>query len=227
MKKLFVEFADTNTKREYGLMNRKSLNHNGGMLFKFHFPTKLSFWMRDTYIPLDIAFIDDSGKILQIEEMIPLSTKPIRSSNSCRYALEVNKGWFNNNGIKVGDIVSGEYIKKLKSTKAQVAPLGLGLDIGIPQQPPQPPPNPNIQLNKSFKDILLDAEVKGKNLNIIYETKKGIVLPPKVISPPFEFVDDEDGHSDAVVKAWDNQTAGWKSFIIDNIISLEEKIEES
>ena len=212
-------------------MDRKYLGHNSGMLFRFPFPTKLAFWMRDTYIPLDIAFLDDSGKILQIEEMVPLSTKSVRSNNNCRYALEVNKGWFKENGVKIGDTVGGEYIRRLK--RAQTDPFGLGIDFGTldptqpQQQQSQPPQNPVVQLNRSFKDILTDAEAKGKELNIIYQTKKGIVLPPKVISPPFEFVEDEDGRADAIVKAWDNQTAGWKSFIIDNIISLEEKIEES
>ena len=71
MKKLFVELANTHIKQAYGLMDRKSLPDNNGMLFKFKYAHNLSFWMRNTYIPLDIAFLDDNGKVLQIESMAP------------------------------------------------------------------------------------------------------------------------------------------------------------
>jgi len=101
--KLYIDVADTPIKREYGLMDRKSLANNRGMLFKFPQSHRLGFWMRNTYIPLDIAFIDDNGRISQIEKMYPLSTRSIRSNDNCKYALEVNAGWFKENGIKVGD----------------------------------------------------------------------------------------------------------------------------
>jgi len=86
-----------------------------------------------------------------------------------------------------------------------------------------PAPSPDITLNMSMKEKLEGANLKGKDLVIIYTTKKGKQLPPKVITPPFEFEANEDGQHDKVVKAWDSQTAGWKSFLIDNIQSLEEK----
>jgi len=66
--------------------------------------------MKDTYIPLDIAFIDDDGTILQIAEMYPLSTRTVDSEHYCRMALEVNHGWFKKNAIKVGDTILGEGI---------------------------------------------------------------------------------------------------------------------
>jgi hypothetical protein len=74
----------------------------------------------------------------------------------------------------------------------------------------------------SIKDRLKKADLEGKDLTVIYQTKSGITLPPKTISPPFEFEKNEDGRHEGVVKVWDNQTAGWKSFLVDNILSLEE-----
>ena len=244
MKKIYIELADTHIKREYGLMDRKSLNNNSGMLFKFPYANYLSFWMKNTYIPLDIAFISDEGKILQIEAMSPLSTRMIRSRNICRYALEVNRGWFDKKNINVGSLVGGIGIKLKK--EAQATPLGNPLldDLNdpltvpdlLPEQDQQEIPNqqeqqeqqeinPDVMLNMSFKQILDDADIRNKKLVILYQTKgevsPSVSLPPKVISPPFTFVDSEEGETDAVVNVWDEQDASWKSFIIDNIIDLE------
>jgi uncharacterized membrane protein (UPF0127 family) len=231
MKKLFIELADTPSKREYGLMNRKYLPKNQGMLFKFPNPTLASFWMKNTYIPLDIAFLDDHGSVLQIESMSPLNTKAIYSNRSCRYALEVNKGWFAENGITVGSRVGGEGIRGHKITAQINLPPSSGAVPGvleaIPSQPPtgEPAhqPAPDVTLNLTYKERLRKGEAKKQDFIIIYQTKDGRTLPPKVISPPFTFEQDEHGHHDAVVKAWDNQTGGWKSFLIDNILSLEDK----
>lgn len=231
MKKLYIELADTPLKRERGLMNRKHLPKNQGMLFKFHHPTFASFWMKNTYIPLDIAFLDDQGRVLQIEPMSPLNTKAIYSNYSCRYALEVNKGWFTENGIAVGSIVGGEGIKGHKIT-AQINPLPSsgavpGVSEAIPGHPPtgEPAhmPDPDVALNLTYKERLQKGDTKKQDFIIIYQTKDGFTLPPKVISPPYTFEQDERGHHDAIVKTWDNQTGGWKSFLIDNIMSLEEK----
>ena len=206
MKKLYVEVADSHSSRAKGLMGRKTLSSNAGMLFKFPFDDKLSFWMANTYIPLDIAFLNRDGKVLQIESMVPLSTRSVMSSKLCCYALEVNKGWFERNGIKEGDFIQGHGISSNR----------------IAQVDTQEAIDPDVRLNMSFREKLEDAHLHGKNLTVIYQTKKGNVLPPKVISPPFVFEKDEDGKSNAIVKAWDNQTAGWKSFIIDNILNLED-----
>ena len=240
MKKLYVEIADTSIKREYGLMDRKHLSKNNGMLFKFPYPHHLGFWMKNTYLPLDIAFIDDNGTIIQIEEMIPLSTRAISSKERCRYALEVNHGWFQNNDIREGCKVFGNGILDSSVKFSQsVMPLQVPEQSTTmmpnmmplqPEQPgqfdPLPQPSPDVLLNRSFKEILQDANNKGKDLIIIYQTKGGVVLPPKSISPPFTFEKDAEGNVDAIVKVWDNQDAGWKSFLIDNILDLEEKEQE-
>lgn len=111
-KELTVEIASSSIARENGLMFRESLPESAGMLFVYSRPQKLSFWMRNTTVPLSIAFLDDSGKILQIEDMHPKDETRTVSMYLVRYALEVNQGWFRRNGIGVGDSIS-EFAEKV------------------------------------------------------------------------------------------------------------------
>lgn len=106
-----VEIADSSELRSAGLMNRDSLPHNSGMLFCFPDCRERSFWMKDTEIPLSIAYADDTGKIVSIKDMVPLSKDSVRSDFPASYALEMNKGWFAANGIRVGDRLGGRYVK--------------------------------------------------------------------------------------------------------------------
>ena len=106
-KKVFVEIADTAEKRAAGLMFRENLAEDSGMLFVFNKPERISFWMYNTVVPLSIAFIDEKGIILQIEDLKPKDLTPIASKNKVLYALEVNKGWFEQNKIKEGDLIEG------------------------------------------------------------------------------------------------------------------------
>jgi uncharacterized membrane protein (UPF0127 family) len=101
-----VEHADTEQLRNKGLMFRESLSHNTGMLFTFPDTDYRSFWMKNTYIPLSIAYLSESGRILNIESMKPLSTRDVNSLGPAKYALEMNYGWFTKNNIKPGDVVS-------------------------------------------------------------------------------------------------------------------------
>lgn len=98
-----AEIADTQVLRAKGLMHRKSLDENGGMLFVFPFDDKRSFWMKNTLIPLSIAYIAADGTIKEIYDMEPLSSAAVRSKYSVRYALEVNAGNFEKHGVKPGD----------------------------------------------------------------------------------------------------------------------------
>lgn len=98
-----VEIADTDQLRAQGLMNRKDLSEDRGMLFIFDDERKLSFWMKNTLIPLSIAYISKNGEIKEIYNMQPLDESSVRSTRSVMYALETNQGWFEKNGIKVGD----------------------------------------------------------------------------------------------------------------------------
>ena len=119
-KKLEIEVASTFSNRYQGLMKRQSLPENSGMLFIFDAPQKLNFWMKNTYIPLSIAYLDKNKVIKEIYQMKAqsmmereqdLSGYPSRCS--CQYALEVNQGWFKKNKVKVGQTISF----KLKASK--------------------------------------------------------------------------------------------------------------
>jgi uncharacterized membrane protein (UPF0127 family) len=100
-----VEIADTDPERQRGLMGRTALPEDQGMLFVFGGEQELSFWMKNTLIPLSIAYIDSEGRIVDIQDMKPLDDDPPHyvSAEPARYALEVNQGFFEERGIEVGD----------------------------------------------------------------------------------------------------------------------------
>ena len=102
-----VEIADTDAERQTGLMGQNVLPENAGMLFVFEGEQTLSFWMRDTLIPLSIAYIDAEGRIVDIQDMQPLDDVPPHyvSAEPAQYALEVNQGFFEERGVVVGDTV--------------------------------------------------------------------------------------------------------------------------
>jgi uncharacterized membrane protein (UPF0127 family) len=105
---LTAEIADTRQASENGLMFRDSLPEGSGMLFVFDSPRKASFWMRNTKIPLSIAFIDSAGNILEIKSMYPLDETLVPSrSDQVAYALEVNQGWFDRHRISTGAKIDG------------------------------------------------------------------------------------------------------------------------
>jgi uncharacterized membrane protein (UPF0127 family) len=105
--KISAEVASTPAQREIGLMYRFSLQPDHGMLFVFEQPQPLGFWMRNTYVPLSIAFIDATGNILNIEDMAPLDESAHRSRGRALYALEMRQGWFAQKGIAAGQRVVG------------------------------------------------------------------------------------------------------------------------
>ncbi|MCL7960469.1 MAG: DUF192 domain-containing protein [marine benthic group bacterium] len=98
-----AEIADNEELRAKGLMNRDSLAENHGMLFVYGAAQVRSFWMRNTRIPLDIAFIDANGVIINIEPMEPQSDENYYSQGPMMYALEMDQGWFEANGVGPGD----------------------------------------------------------------------------------------------------------------------------
>ena len=103
---LTIELATTPEARSCGLSLRDSLPENRGMLFVYSEPEILTFWMKNTRMPLTIAFIDTAGRIVSIQKMNPFPITTIYASPvPALYALEVNQGWFEENGVGVGDVV--------------------------------------------------------------------------------------------------------------------------
>ncbi len=100
-----VEVADDMDEMQKGLMGRTALAEDAGMLFVYPEERELSFWMKDTLIPLSIAFIDAEGRIVDIQDMKALDDRPphYTSAEPARYALEVNEGFFDERGVEVGD----------------------------------------------------------------------------------------------------------------------------
>jgi hypothetical protein len=107
-----VEVVDNDADRAKGLMYRKELPEGRGMLFDFHRDQEVSFWMQNTYIPLDMIFIRGDGQILRIEENTePLSTRMIPSRGPVRAVLEVIGGTSRKLGIAPGDRVASPILK--------------------------------------------------------------------------------------------------------------------
>lgn len=100
-----MEVAKTGEERAKGLMGRTSLAKNEGMLFVFETEGYHGFWMKNTLLPLSIAFIDREGRIVWITDMSPLTLSVHDPPKPILYALEMNHGWFAANGIKAGDVM--------------------------------------------------------------------------------------------------------------------------
>jgi uncharacterized membrane protein (UPF0127 family) len=98
-----AELAVSPEEQATGLMFRKSLADGRGMLFVYEDDRRLSFWMKNTLIPLSIAYLAADGTIREIHDMEPHSLKAVSSTRSVRYALEVPRGWFDRAGLAVGD----------------------------------------------------------------------------------------------------------------------------
>ncbi len=102
-----AEVARTPEQRAIGLMSRPALGSNEGMLFVFDEPAPQCFWMKNTLIPLSIAFVADDGTILQIADMPPQTLESTCSTRPVRLVLEMNKGWFAQRNLKVGSKLGG------------------------------------------------------------------------------------------------------------------------
>jgi len=102
-----AEVAADYDSRMTGLMHRSSMPSNAGMLFIFDDSQRQCMWMKNTLIPLAVAFIDESGVVINIEEMAPQTEDSHCASRPSRYALEMNKGWFAARGIKPGSRLGG------------------------------------------------------------------------------------------------------------------------
>lgn len=108
-----AEVADDERKRAIGLMYRESLAPNHGMLFVFREKAGHCFWMRNTLIPLSIAFLDDDGTIVNVEDMAPRSEDSHCPKRPVRFALEMEQGWFGKRGLAPGSkLVNAQVFRK-------------------------------------------------------------------------------------------------------------------
>ncbi|HEV2187413.1 MAG TPA: DUF192 domain-containing protein [Stellaceae bacterium] len=111
--KFTIELALSGPQMEQGLMFRRNLAPDAGMLFDFGAPANVTMWMKNTLIPLDMLFLDNSGRIIDIHERaVPQSLDTIAASGPTRYVIEVNGGTAERLGIKIGDRASSPYIGK-------------------------------------------------------------------------------------------------------------------
>ena len=107
-----AELAQTPDQRSTGLMFRKTMGTNDGMLFAFEQTGQQCFWMKNTLLPLSVAFISDDGSIANIDEMEPQTLDSHCSTKEVRYVLEMNSGWFAKRGIKAGTKIQGQPFDK-------------------------------------------------------------------------------------------------------------------
>lgn len=107
-----AEVADTDARRSLGLMHRTSLAANGGMLFVFDAPGTYCMWMKNTPLPLSVAFIDEAGVIVNIADMHPHTEQSHCAARPVPYALEMRQGWFAQRGIRAGASLRG--LEKLR-----------------------------------------------------------------------------------------------------------------
>jgi len=106
---LDVQVADDDEEREQGLMGVTDLPENHGMAFRWDAPTDTTFWMKDTLIPLSIAFVGEDGTVIAVREMVPCTADPCTTygaDGSYTMAIEANANWFEDHGIAVGDPVT-------------------------------------------------------------------------------------------------------------------------
>lgn len=102
-----AEVAATQEDRMLGLMHRKSMPVQHGMLFVFDADARHCMWMRNTYLPLAVAFLDEQGRIINVEEMLPQTENNHCAARPARFALEMNAGWFRARGFGPGMAISG------------------------------------------------------------------------------------------------------------------------
>ena len=107
-----AELAQTSEQRGIGLMYRTKMGPNEGMLFVFESASEQCFWMKNTLLPLSIAFLADDGQVVNIEDMAPQTLNGHCSKRPVRYALEVNQGWFAKRGIRAGSRLHGGPLPK-------------------------------------------------------------------------------------------------------------------
>lgn len=234
MASISCELADSPSAHARGLMFRKHLPDDHGMLFDFKKEQPLSFWGMNTLIPLDIAFIDKSGKIINLGEIKPHCLHAVKSASPCMFALEVPEGTFRKNHINAGDFAEiyreGESTKvflirhiKEGSVKVAAADMDAGqkLNVDVEQQPARNSVNPsekdeNVPSFRSVFDALNWCIINKEVCRITYRTDGGNVIT-RDVEPHDIFYSSGKHHQ--ILSAWDENASGPRSYIVMRIIS--------
>jgi len=195
---LFTEVASDSISLQTGLMHRRKLPWKSGMLFVFPSEGKHGFWMQNTHIPLDIAFITADLKIAEIHSMVPMSTSAVRPSVPCKYVLEVNKGWFERNKITVGSRIGGSIYREAQSADA-----------------------PEVALVQGFRDAVQYASANKLEMRIQYMYSDTGKVIDYVFIPVGEymFYTSRDG-TDLVVAPCKHSSGEYRQFNVDNVIDF-------
>ena len=107
---IMAEIAAAPRELATGMMHRKEIGEHEGMLFIMPFPQKAAFYMRNTHVPLSVAYIDTEGTILEIYDLQPLNEEPVPSkSERIHFVLETKQGWFDRNQVSIGNVIRTEY----------------------------------------------------------------------------------------------------------------------
>ncbi len=169
---LKLEIPVTPTEFKLGLMFRESLDEDCGMLFVFSESSEKSFHMNHTQIPLDIAFINASGIIESIKELKPLNPVPVYSDAEVLYALEVNRGWFAENNVNIGDQILNTLSEDVEVLDANGNLFASVIDIIKPE--PMKVPKSNIYYEDPLKEATrLPGYNKVGNIIHVYLAWRG------------------------------------------------------
>ena len=169
---LKLEIPVTLTEFKLGLMFRESLDEDCGMLFVFEESSEKSFHMNHTQIPLDIAFINASGIVESIKELQPLNPVPVYSDAEVLYALEVNRGWFAENNVNIGDQILNTLSEDVEVLDANGNLFASVIDIIKPE--PMKVPKSNIYYEDPLKEATrLPGYNKVGNIIHVYLAWRG------------------------------------------------------
>ena len=169
---LKLEIPVTPTEFKLGLMFRESLDEDCGMLFVFNESSEKSFHMNHTQIPLDIAFINASGIVESIKELQPLNPVPVYSDAEVLYALEVNRGWFAENNVNIGDQILNTLSEDVEVLDANGNLYATVIDLIKPE--PMKVPKSNIYYEDPLKEATrLPGYNKVGNIIHVYLAWRG------------------------------------------------------
>lgn len=180
---LKVKISDTPSKLEQGLMFVEDMPNDEGMLFVFPRPMKLSFWGKNTLIPLDVAFIDKTSTITQIGNIKPYSLDAIRSKTDCLFAIEANAGYFKDNSIQVGTKVKFERYKDA---------YGLGLVRFAHNIEGNPVTTENNKTNKQAQLVDVNADPNMPNVPKVEKSDQHSIGDPIGNQPTPEQTDPQN-----------------------------------